>query len=155
MVDEVKSTDDLLAAITDNDVQANSFQDIRNIIYSLAGVGAGETDDPASGTEPKGVEKLGNRRFRILSDGLWLCLAQGNGDIDIQANVRAAIAKNDDQQSPNYILNQTFIPGENNSVFLFDVHDCVVNDELSLEFSPTGGANVTVGSYFFTTIRVG
>ena len=157
MAQDLLNYEQLLAAFPDNDTQQITAKAFRDFVESALGVGGGETEDPTSGANPKGVEKLGNRRFRVLpgGEGTYLCLAQGNGDIDVQANVRVAVALNDVTDSPNYILNQTFIPGENNSIVLFEVHNCLANDELSLEFNVQGAGNVTVGSYFFTVLRIG
>ena len=168
MVDEVKTQQQLLDSITDNQEQLNTFQDIRNIIYSLSGVGASEADQGATPTSVetgKGLERLGNRRFRVIAggDGLYKFEAIGSADIDIEANVRVAIVKNDiappDPGAPDFILTRRMYPGGKNEatnfIHVYEWHDVVENDIIELQFDETGGANVSNVDYVFTGFRVG
>lgn len=163
MAEELRNTTQLLGDFPDNDTQGNTAQDVRNLIYSITAVGAGETQDTQAGgvrqtQDPKGVTRLGNRRFRIDpgGEGLYLCVAQGEADIDVASKVRIAIVLNSDQTSIDYLLNRDFVPGGDNWVILQQFHTCNTNDIVSLEFDVVEpGAILDVQKYHFSIQRIG
>lgn len=167
MAETLKTEQQMLDSITNNQEQSNTFQDLRDIVYSMGGVGAseGETGGTPSGSEAgKGLTKLSGRRFQIDvgADGLYKFDAEGQYDIDIQANVNVAIVKNDissGEGAPDYVFKRNASPGAKNQasnhVYLFELHECVEGDIIELQFQAAGGASVSDVDYVFSGFRIG
>lgn len=167
MAETLKTEQELLDAFPDNEEQQNTAQDIRDFIYSSAGVGASEADTgvtPTSIETGKGLERLGNRRFRVLSggDGIYKFEAEGQFEIDIESNVFVAIVKNDINSgdgAPDFVLKRRAIPGGKNDasnyIYLFEYHEVVENDIIELQFQETSGASVSDVDYVFSGFRIG
>ena len=152
----------------DNEEQLITPENYRNFVVSVFGVGAGEADQgatPNSIETGRGLERLGNRRFRVLpnGDGIYKFDAQGQFDIDIESNVFVAIVKNDIPQGqtggPDYVLKRRAYPGAKNEasnhIQLYELHEVVEGDIIELQFQETGGANVSDVDYTFSGFRVG
>ena len=152
----------------DNEEQLITPENYRNFVVSVFGVGASEADSGATPTSVetgRGLERLGNRRFRVLpgGDGIYKFDAEGQADIDIEANVRVAIVKNDiappNPGAPDFILTRRMIPGGKNDasnyIQVYEIHEVVENDIIELQFEETGGANVSDVDYVFTGFRIG
>lgn len=151
----LRNKTDLESRFPDNETQSITPSDFRDIVESVMGVGTVENEESEPGTG-NGLERLGNRRFRVLEggDGQYLFVAQGHANIDQESRVRVAIAVNDVTTSPNYIRDTRFYVDGDNHVILTDVHDVVENDEISLEFYVTSG-NLSDIVYSFVGVRVG
>ena len=164
---------ELDALYADNDTQGITEETHRDFVDSIFGVGAGETN---SGVDPqgngtarsievgKGLIQLGNRRFQVDvgGDGLYRFEAEGQCDIDIEANVFVAIVKNDistGDDAPDFVLKRRMYPGGKNEatnyVHFFEYHNVVAGDIIELEFQESGGSNVSDVDYVFIGHRIG
>ncbi len=152
----------------DNQEQLITPENYRNFVVSVFGVGASESDTgatPASVETGRGLERLGNRRFRVLpnGDGIYKFDAEGQFDIDIESNVFVAIVKNDIPQGssggPDFVLKRRAYPGQKNEatnyIQLYEIHEVIEGDIIELQFQETGGANVSDVDYVFTGFRIG
>ncbi len=174
MTENLKTQQELLTDFADNDTQDITPEMYRNFVVSVLSVGTGEAntgvDPQANGSARdvevgKGLTRLGNRRFQVdpSGDGLYRFEAEGQCDIDIEANVRVAIVKNDiappDEGAPDYILTRRMYPGGKNEatnyVHFFEYHNVVEGDIIELQFDETGGANVSNVDYVFIGHRIG
>ena len=175
MTDTLKTVDELLNQhFPDGQQQGVTAQKMRDFVISALGVGVGESnegaDPQADGTARnievgRGLTALGNRRFQVDpgGDGLYRFEAEGQCDIDIEANVFVAIVKNDIQPptegAPDFILKRRMYPGAKNEasnyIHFFEYHRVVAGDIIELEFQETGGSNVSNVDYVFIGHRIG
>lgn len=173
MTETLKSQAELLTDFADNQQQLITEQMVRDFVYSVMGVGAGEAN---SGVDPqgngssrnlevgKGLTPLGNRRFQVDpgGDGTYRFEAEGQCDIDIEANVFVAIVKNDisppDEGAPDFILKRRMYPGAKNEasnyIHFFEYHNVVAGDIIELQFTEGGGSNVSDVDYVFIGHRI-
>ena len=169
MTETLRTKQQLLDQFLDNQTQSITPEMLRDFVISVLGVGTGEAEEGATPTQintgiGSGLERLGNRRFRVLAggDGTYFFVAIGQGDIDIEANVNVAIVKNDiasGDGAPNFILKRRMYPGAKNEasnfIIICDLHSVVENDIIELQFQEGGGANVSNTDYIYLGFRIG
>lgn len=157
MTETLRTKDQLLAELADNQQQLIKPEDLRDMVVSVLGVGNADDD---SGTLPaggSGLIRLGNKRFEVdvNGDGAYVFIAQGDASIDLDAAVFVAIVVNDDDATPHYILKRRMTVGGENFVIIVDLHDVVEGDIIELKFQVQGGATLSNIKYFFFGTRVG
>jgi hypothetical protein len=157
MTETLRTKDQLLAELADNQQQLIKPEDLRDMVVSVLGVGNADDD---SGTLPaggSGLIRLGNKRFEVdvNGDGAYVFIAQGDASIDLDAAVFVAIVVNDDDATPHYILKRRMTVAGENFVIIVDLHDVVEGDIIELKFQVQGGATLSNIKYFFFGTRVG
>lgn len=170
MTESLKTREELLAENADGQQQGVTAEKQRNLIVSLTGVGAGESDTGPSPGTPVGLIRLGAKKFQVApsGDGLYLFVGQGDAEIDIVANVRAAFTVNGVDTTAQYIRRASFVPGEQNRNHIividrpaYDGWDGVSGpplregDIIELELQPTGGSSLSNVRYFIFGVRLG
>ena len=170
MTETLRTREQLLTQLfPDGQQQGITSEKVRDLIVSLSAVGAGEATSGAQTGTPVGLIRLGARRFQVApnGDGIYLFVGQGDGDIDIQANVLAGFTVNGVDTTASYIRRVQFNPGDQNGnhVIIIDrpAYDGWTgtgpplreNDIIELEFKVTGGATLSNLRYFIFGVRLG